>query len=50
MNRKVEEDMVNVAPNPCVPFYFLSPAVAKPDGGQSLQLKLKVTEPMNRPL
>lgn len=50
MNRRVEEDMVNVAPNPCVPFYFLSPAIAKPDPGQSLQLKLKVTEAMNRPL
>lgn len=50
MNRRVEEDMVNVAPNPCVPFYFLSPAKAEPDPGQSLQLKPKVTEAMNRPL
>lgn len=50
MKRKVEEDMVNVATNPCVLFYFLSPEISRHNWAPSLQLKLKVVEPMDRPL
>lgn len=48
MKRKVEEDMVNVAPNQCVLLYFLSPGISKHDRAQSPQFRLKVTELMNR--
>lgn len=48
MKRKVEEDVVNVAPNLRVLFCFPSPEILRHDSAHSLQLRLKMTQPMNR--
>lgn len=48
MKRKVEEDMVNVAPNPCVLFYFISPQISRDKCVHSLWLIFEVTEPLNK--
>lgn len=48
MKRKVEEDMVNVAPNLCVLFYFISPQLSRDESVHSLWLRFEVTEALNR--